>query len=341
VPTVAVTGPTGEVGRAFLRAMERSDDVSGVRAMARRPFDPASEGLSKVDYVQGDVTDRTAVDTLVSGVDVVAHLAFQIFDNSEQARKVNLEGSRNVFEAAVAAGANRLLYTSSVAAYGFHDDHPEVINEEMDIRGSAEHYYSQQKADVEQLLQNVTSVAETEVYVFRPCIVAGAGALALIERIPYVQLGERLPGPVRQLIGTIPLLRPVIPDPGVSFQLVHVDDVARALVLAATGHGEPSAYNLAAPGEVTLTDLAHALGWYVIPVPELAVDATAKIVSRLPMLPAGTRWVSALKTPVIVDCNKARTQLGWKPEHDALETLAETVQDAREKGLIPGRPGSL
>jgi UDP-glucose 4-epimerase len=339
--TVAVTGPTGDIGRAFLHVLEDSDEITRVRAMARRPFDPMSEGLSKVEYIQGDVTDRAAVEKLVSESDVVAHLAFQIFGGSEQARKVNIEGSRHVFEAARDAGAKRLVYTSSIAAYGFHEDHPEIINEEVDVRGSAEHHYSMQKAEVEKLLSNLASTAEIDVYVLRPCIVAGSGALALIERIPYVQLGEKLPGPVRQLIDTIPLLRPVIPDPGVSFQLVHEDDVAEALLLATIGRGEPGAYNVAAEGEITLSDLAHALGWYAIPVPELAVDATAKVVSRLPMLPAETRWVSALKTPVIIDCGKARAKLGWKPRHDALETLAQTVQSAREQGLIPGRPGGI
>ena len=45
--TVAVTGPTGEIGIAFLRALERSDLVTEVRGMARRPFDPASKGLTR------------------------------------------------------------------------------------------------------------------------------------------------------------------------------------------------------------------------------------------------------------------------------------------------------
>jgi uncharacterized protein YbjT (DUF2867 family) len=48
--TVAVTGPTGDIGRSLLRALERSREVGRVAAMARRPFDPAAEGLRKVEY---------------------------------------------------------------------------------------------------------------------------------------------------------------------------------------------------------------------------------------------------------------------------------------------------
>ena len=73
--TVAVTGPTGEIGRAFLRALDPHARVIG---MARRPFDPASLGLENTEYRQGDVLDRDAVDALAEEADVLVHLAFII-----------------------------------------------------------------------------------------------------------------------------------------------------------------------------------------------------------------------------------------------------------------------
>lgn len=322
-----------------MRKLEKTRAVERVIAMARRPFDPYAEGWKKVEYRRGDVLDRGAVEDLVKEADVVIHLAFIIFGTPDQARAVNIEGSRNVFEAAFAAGAQRLVYASSVAAYGFYEENPELLTEDVPRRGTQQHYYSAQKAEVEELLDNLhgTIGQDTDVYVFRPCIVAGPTALSLIEKIPFVQLGEKLPGPVKRLTGAIPLLRPVIPDPGVPFQLVHEDDVANALTLAALGRGEPGAYNLAGEGDLTLSDLAHALGWYSIPVPELALDATAKIVSRLPLLPAETTWLNALQVPVLMDCTRARAKLGWEPQYDALETLSQTIFAAREKGLLEWR----
>ena len=76
--TVAVTGPTGEIGQAVVAALERSREVQRVLGMARRPFDPSEHGWKKVFYRRGDVLDREAVDALVSGADVVVHLAFII-----------------------------------------------------------------------------------------------------------------------------------------------------------------------------------------------------------------------------------------------------------------------
>ena len=65
---------------------------------------------------------------------------------------MNLDGSRNVFEATASAGVKRLVYASSVAAYGFHRDNPQPLTEDVPARGTAAHYYSAQKAEVEELL---------------------------------------------------------------------------------------------------------------------------------------------------------------------------------------------
>ena len=335
---VAVTGPTGAIGKALVTHLDRDPRIDHIVGMARRPFDPAEAGWSKVEYRQGDILDRASVEGLVEDADVLVHLAFIILGSEEEAREVNLNGSRNVFEAGFASGVRRLVYTSSVAAYGFHDDNPELLDESVPPRGTEEHYYSAQKASVEKMLENLARASGgTDVYVFRPCIVAGAEATELIENIPYVQLGEKIPAPVRALMGSIPLLRPVIPDPGTAFQLVHADDVARALVSAVVGEGEPGIYNLAAEGEVTLTDLARALGWYAMPVPEVTIDMTAKIVSSLPLMPSRAVWISAIRVPVLMDCTKAIEKLGWEPEYDVLDTLADTIAGARAKGLPIGR----
>lgn len=332
--TVAVTGPTGDIGRALLRRLDKEPKVRLVLGMARSPFDPAESGLKKTEYRQGDITKVDDVRDLVKNADVVVHLAFLIFGSIEETRSVNLEGCANVFEATFESAAKRLVYTSSVAAYGFHDDNPEVLTEDVPPRGTEEHYYSAQKAELEETLADMSSDKPIDIYVFRPCIVAGPTALSLIEKIPYVQLSEKLPKTAQKIVESLPLLRPVIPDSGVPFQLVHEDDVAEALTAAILGEGEPGTFNLAAEGEITLSDLAHALGWYALPIPEIAVETTVKIISHLPLLPTGANWLSAIRVPVLMDCSKAREDLKWKPAYDALDTLADTIRSAREKGML-------
>jgi UDP-glucose 4-epimerase len=326
--TVAVTGPTGDLGKPLLRALDRARDVDRVIGMARRPFDPRP--LRKVTYRQGDVTDRRDVAELVEGADVVVHLAFVIVAGSSASEEVNLQGSHNVFRAAVDAGVQRIVYASSVAAYGFHEDNPDPLTEDVPTRGTDRHPYSHHKAQVEELLREVLAgQPTTQAYVFRPSIVAGPDALMMIEQIPYVRIGERLPRALRGLFDSVPILKPVIPDPGVPIQLVHHDDVASALRAGVVGRGTPGTYNLAGPGTITLSDLARELGWYSVPVPELAVDAAAEVVARLPFVPDEATWIEAARTPVLMSSAKARRELGWRPRHDAHATLHATVQAAR------------
>jgi len=135
--TVAVTGPTGEIGRSFIRTLERSREVGRIVGMARRPFDPAAHGWKRTEYRRGDVLDRASVEGLVAGADVVVHLAFVVLKASSETRHVNVEGSRNVFEATVASGAQRLVYSSSVAAYGFPEDLDGLITEDLPALGHA------------------------------------------------------------------------------------------------------------------------------------------------------------------------------------------------------------
>lgn len=330
--TIAVTGPTGEIGKSFISALERVPEVERVVGMARRPFDLGSQGWEKTEYRRGDILDRDAVDALVADADIVVHLAFVIVAGKGESREINLTGSRNVFEAAAAAGAKRLVYTSSVAAYGFHRDLPSLLTEDEPVRGTARHPYSADKAEVEAELQAALAGSSTEAYVFRPCIVAGPKAPLLLELVPLLSVGQKLPGPVRWALGKAPSLRPVLPDPGVPFQLVHHDDVAAALTAAAIGHGEPGVYNLAGPGELTVADLAHELGWHSVPAPQLAVGVAAEAVAPfLPLLPAEAAWIETVRRPVLMDTSRARRKLHWLPHHDARETLRETIAAVRAK----------
>jgi len=288
--------------------------------MARRPFDPAELGLRKTEYRRGDVLDEDAVAALVADADVVVHLAFIIMGGREESRRINLEGSRNVFAAAAAAAprVQRLLYTSSVAAYGFHGDNPQPLTEVVPARGSDAHYYSAQKAELEATLFEQTAGSRLDTYVLRPCIVAGPDALGMLEAIPW-------------LVRRAPLT--VLPDPGTRFQLVHHDDVASALVAAARGIGEPGVYNLAGPGELTARDLGGELGWRTLPVPRATVTVAAAG-ARLPLVPAQAQWLNAFRVPVLMSYARARKQLRGRPRHDAAETLAATVAAARERGIV-------
>jgi UDP-glucose 4-epimerase len=317
-----------------VRALERTQEVERIVGMARRPFDPAVHGWKRTEYRRGDVLDRDSVEALVAEADVVVHLAFLIFGSHDETREINLRGSRNVFEATVAAGAKRLVYTSSVAAYGFHRENPDVLTEDVPPLGTRDFYYSAQKAELEDLLAEVTAGSDTDVYVFRPCIVAGPDAPTLIEGFTGQKVFGRRVRLLWRALDALPLVGPVLPDAGVPFQLVHHDDVATAVRAAVLGRGTPGPYNLASEDAVTVSDVAHSLGWHAVPVPRAAVGAIGEVLARTPLLPAEAGWVDALRKPVLMDTAKARRELRWRARRDAHETLAQTVEGARAAEIV-------
>ena len=95
--------------------------------------------------------------------------------------------------------------------------------------------------------------------------------------------------------------------------------------MAATlGKGSPGAYNLAADGTITLSDLARATGRLAYPIPRILLRPAA-LGAKLPLVPTLAQWVNAGRVPVVMDTAKARRELGWTPRYSSREILGELV----------------
>ena len=321
--TVAVTGPTGTFGLALMPLLQDDERIARVIGIARRPFDPSVRGWTKMEYRRGDVRDVDALRTSFEGADVVVHLAFLIVGGGKQTTQaINVEGTLNAFRAAAEAGAARFVYASSVAAYGFHADNPVGITEDWQTRPADRLFYAQEKAELERLLTEEAALhPETAVYMLRPPVVLGPDAVGGKVTVPSVlePLVRALGARMRRLPG-LPALAPDLP-----LQLIHQDDVAEALRLCVVGAGPPGAYNIAADDVVTGADIVRELGLRPIRVPGGPFAAAARAVSKVPFLPSGLQWVEAIGRPVIMDTTKAKTQLGWEPQHTAVESLRATL----------------
>jgi nucleoside-diphosphate-sugar epimerase len=324
--TVAVTGPTGTFGAGLIPQLQDDDRIARIIGIARRPFDPAERGWTKMEYRQGDVRDPEALREAFADADVVVHLAFLITGTAsrETTRAINVDGTLNVFRAAAVAGVQRFVYASSVAAYGFHADIPEKIDEDWPTRPAARLFYAQEKAELESLLETEAKEhPELALYLLRPPIVLGPNAVGAKDVLPgpLAPLGRRLFGRPRRLPFPVPVLVPQHP-----MQFIHEEDVGRALLLCVVAAGPPGAYNIAGDGIVTAVDVAREFGALPIPLPAGPGQAAARAVSRLPFLPPVAEWVEAASRPVIMDTTRAREQLGWRPRYSGLEAVRDTVR---------------
>jgi UDP-glucose 4-epimerase len=262
---LAVTGATGFLGRAVLRASaERGIEV---RALVRRGS-PAVEGVEVVD---GDLGDRAALDTLVDGAGALIHLAALMGSRDEKAlESVNVQGTRNVLEAAERGGVGRFVHVSSVAA------------------GRPGHgAYSRSKARGEEVVQ----AGAIPWVIVRPPVMIGPGS----------QVESALRG-----LGRLPLV-PVITG-GAPLRPVQVDDAAHACLEAALSADAAGTWTLAGedmsfmtlsrriltktgsrarpvplPGALAL--VIAAVAERVLPAPPLTVEGVRAVLAGSP--PAG------------------------------------------------------
>jgi nucleoside-diphosphate-sugar epimerase len=333
---VAVTGPTGTFGFGLMPQLETDPRIAHVVGIARRPFDPAEHGWSKMAYRRGDVRDPAGLEQAFKGADVVVHLAFLITGTASRAtiRAVNVEGTLNAVRAAAAAGARRFVYASSVAAYGFHSDNPVGMTEDWPVRPAAHLFYAQEKAELERLLGDEgAGHAGLGLYLLRPSIVLGphtVGAKQLLPG-PLAPLVGRLAGRVRRLPVALPA-----PVPRLPVQFVHEDDVGQALLLCIVGAGPPGAYNVAGDGVLSATDVVRELGLRPVGLPGRVVGGPARALAALadlPFAPPATAWAEVLSHPPVMDTTRAKRELGWRPRYTGLEALRDTLGGAR------GQPG--
>ncbi|MGV3758820.1 MAG: NAD-dependent epimerase/dehydratase family protein [Actinomycetota bacterium] len=327
--TIAVTGPTGTFGYGLLPLLQADPKVGRIVGVARRPFDPAAEGWTKLEYRQGDVRDLATLEAAFAGADVVVHLAFIITGTAgpEATRAINVDGTLNAFRAAAGAGAQRFVYASSVASYGFHPANPIGMDEDWPTRPASRLFYAQEKAELEALLaEEATRHTDLDLYLLRPPVVLGPHAVGgkseLANRLlPYgiraAELARRLPVPLLTLAPDLPL------------QVIHEDDVGTALRLCALGAGAPGAYNIAADGVLTGADVVRALGLRPVTVSSALMKRAARLVAGLPVpsaLAQQVSWAEAVSHPVVVDTSKAKRELGWTPRFDARAALRATLE---------------
>ncbi len=331
--TVAVTGPTGTLGLGLMPLLQADDRVERIAGIARRPFDPAAYGWTKMEYRRGDVRDPGALHDAFGQADVVVHLAFLVTGaaSGEAIRSINVEGTLNAFRAAAVAGARRFVYASSVAAYGFHPDNPIGMTEDWPVRPAARLFYAREKAELERLLQAeaATRSAGPVLYLLRPSIVVGPHTVGAKDLLPgpLAPLARRLASRAGRLPLPLPVLVPALP-----LQLVHEEDVGQALLRCVVAAGPAGAYNIAADGIITAADIARELGMLPLPLPAGPAQFAALTMASIPFLPPMAQWVEAASHPAIMDTTRAKQELGWAPRFTALEALRDTLRSLGRAG---------
>jgi nucleoside-diphosphate-sugar epimerase len=306
---VGVTGGTGFVGRRLVEQLvARGDRVRILSRQGTGPSPPAAERF------RGDLCG--APDELarfVGGLDILYHCAGETRDEARM-RATNVDGTRNLL-AAAAGRIGRWVQLSSVGAYG--SPRSRIVREDAPARPAGEYEVTKTEAD-EAVIGRSTAHRFTHAVV-RPCKIMGIGMRdrSLYALFPLVERG----------------LFFYVGKPGALLNYVHVDDVARALVLAGSTGSAAGIFNVAR--QITVEEftgtIAQALGVRPprIRLPEAPTRALAALTTWLPGNPLTAGRVDGLTSSAVYASDRIRAELGFEFSVSIQDGLRELVADWR------------
>ncbi|HVT73250.1 MAG TPA: NAD-dependent epimerase/dehydratase family protein [Lacunisphaera sp.] len=322
VPTLAparwlVTGGTGFLGLhlcRYLRSLGHEVVSFDIAAM------PADEQIPGVTEIRGDIREPAQLEAAVAGCDYVAHCAAALaLARPEEITAVNVGGTRNLLEACARHRVKRLVYISSTAVYGMPKFHPIFEDAPLDPMGD----YGVSKAAAERACLGQSAVPAM---VIRPKSFIGTGRLGIFQILfDWIECGKRIY---------------VLGNGRNRFQLLAVDDLVNAIVLAVERGRAGQVYNVGAARYGTVNEdvgalLAHAhTGSRIAHIPSGPAKLALGLLERLHLSPV-YRWVyDTADQDSYVSIDKAQRELGWQPDFSNAETMIRTYDWYLEKGKI-------
>lgn len=323
--TVLVTGATGFLGGAL--ALRLASDGAHVRALARRPEKGNFlSGNPNIEIVSGDINDLNRMREVTEGCEYLFHVAAALGGPMTFQYHVNVEGTRNIMEAAVSARVKRVVNVSSIAAYGY--EYQGDITEDLPLR-AVRVPYNVTKMQGETVIREMGERHNLEYSIIRPAMIYGPRSNMWTKTM--FQLGKSQP---TWFLG----------DGSGSFHPIYVDDVVDMLVVLAT-HPQAAgeAFNCAPDPASTWREFIGAYSrlagherWRSLPVLPIRLAAPlVEVILSLRGEPQQTpKALDYLLTRRTYKMTKARERLGWQPQVDLPNGIQRCVHWLKEQGLL-------
>lgn len=298
--SVLITGAGGYIGRQLVAALAADRrDLTTIVATDLQPV-PEEKQLTGIEYVAADICSPELAQAFKQySVDVVVHLAAVVTPGRKSDReveyKVDVLGTQNVLDASLAAGVKKFIYTSSGAAYGYHADNPEWLQEDDAIRGNEEFAYSHHKRLVEEMLAYYRKAhPELEQLIFRPGFILGATT-----RNQITNLFDQ-----KRIVGLKGADSP--------FVIIWDRDVVGA-IMQGIFRGGSGIFNLAGDGILKLSEMARLIGKPYIALPVWLVKTALWIGKRLGLTQYGPEQVRFLRYRPVLDNRRLKEVFGYTP----------------------------
>ncbi|MDR1280227.1 MAG: NAD-dependent epimerase/dehydratase family protein [Opitutaceae bacterium] len=304
-----VTGGAGFIGGHLVRTLLEAGTEVVVLDNFRTGSPDNLAGLSApgARLVRGCITDRAAVRDAVRGCDAVFHLAALVsvpesMERIHECVTFNVTGLLTVLEEAAAAGARKLVLSSSAAVYG---DDPEVPKRE-DMRPAPKSPYAITKLDGEYYCALFAAAGRIETASLRYFNVFGP------RQNPSSAYAAAVPIFIRRALAGQPVA--IHGDGGQTRDFVYVRDVVAANLFAASTRGLTGVFNVGYGGSLTILELAQRI--------IAQTGSASRIVHKAPR-PGDIRHSRASAEKLLA--------AGWTPGHDLDRGLAETLAWYRQR----------
>lgn len=305
---ILITGAASYIGHQLGNRLAEDHFVFGTDINKRDGLDFPLEVL--------DVRDNKLVLTLAEyRITHVIHLAsvLQASPDRERDFDIDVNGTRNVLEACVAARVKHITVTSSGAAYGYHPDNPAWIDEDDPLRGNPEFPYADHKRRVEELLESYRNEhPELGQLVFRPGTVLGAETR---NQITGLFLAPRLLA---------------IRGSESPFVFVWDQDVIGAMERGIR-EDRTGRYNVAGDGALTLREIAHKLDKPLLTLPASVAKAGLRFAQWLGK-PVAPEQVNFLRYQPVLSNRRLKEVFGYRLQKTSAETFDYFIDKARQKG---------
>ena len=261
-----------------------------------------------IEYEAFDIRDPAVAEVLAKhAIDTVVHLAAVVSAGKRPDRKLEHEidvgGSRNVLEACLNAAVQKIIVTSSGAAYGYHADNPEWLTETDPIRGNEEFSYSDHKRQIEEMLAEWRDGHPgLDQLVFRPGTILG--------QTTHNQITDLFERPV--VLGIRGAATPFV------FIWDHdvVGAMRRGIFTNRTG-----IFNLAGDGVMTMADIANRLDKRYVPLPASLVRGVLRALKVVRLTQYGPEQVDFLRFRPVLDNRSLKEDFGYVPEKTTREAF--------------------
>ena len=314
-----VTGGSGFVGGHLIRHL-LSD---GWRVLALGRSDKARAEIEALgaEPVEGDLLDRTALAGAMEGIEVVFHVAahFKLWGPMSLFRRINVEGTRNVVDAAERAGVRRIVYVSAAAVVMGRPEPMRGVTEDMPLHKMPFAPYAASKAEAEEVLLAANGRrADFSTVAIRPPFIWGPGMPALDRMVETVRAGQ-----FQWVAGG-----------GQALSTCHVDNLCHALILAADRGSGGEAFFVSDGEDTTLKSfLTRLLGSRGVTPKDRAVPfgiawtmagvmgAVWRVFRRKGEPPVTRQMLRFIGKDFTIDVSRARNQLGYAPVISAADGM--------------------